>query len=205
VFGPLPKDYDVRLPQSKRRAAMRAALAWKLRDGLVHVVEEPGTAAASVRGWLARRLARRRRARQHMARAGARAPAATSRRQGRAARAASTISCARHPATRAAPAAMEELCKERPVTHHPHAVADGEVPRPERHNQVAFRACARRPRATQAAVERIFKAKVAAVNVVNMPGKEKRLGKNIGRRSDWKKAIVTLKPGEKIEIIEGVS
>jgi large subunit ribosomal protein L4 len=40
VFGPLPKEYDVRLPQSKRRAAFRAALAWKLRDGLVHVVEE---------------------------------------------------------------------------------------------------------------------------------------------------------------------
>jgi large subunit ribosomal protein L4 len=40
VFGPLPKDYDVRIPQSKRRAAMRAALAWKLRDGLVHVIEE---------------------------------------------------------------------------------------------------------------------------------------------------------------------
>jgi large subunit ribosomal protein L4 len=40
VFGPMPKDYDVRLPQSKRRAALRAALAWKLRDGLVHVVEE---------------------------------------------------------------------------------------------------------------------------------------------------------------------
>jgi large subunit ribosomal protein L4 len=40
VFGPLPKDYDVRVPQSKRRAALRAALAWKLRDGLVHVVEE---------------------------------------------------------------------------------------------------------------------------------------------------------------------
>ena len=37
VFGPLPKDYDVRLPQTKRRAALRAALAWKLRDGLVHV------------------------------------------------------------------------------------------------------------------------------------------------------------------------
>ena len=40
VFGPLPKNYDVRLPQSKRRAALRAALAWKMRDGLVHVIEE---------------------------------------------------------------------------------------------------------------------------------------------------------------------
>src|SRR5512141_3356443 len=40
VFGPMPKDYDVRMPQSKRRAALRAALAWKLRDGLVHVIDE---------------------------------------------------------------------------------------------------------------------------------------------------------------------
>ena len=76
----------------------------------------------------------------------------------------------------------------------------------ERHNQVAFRVDRDATKSDiKAAVERIFKAKVAAVNVVNMPGKEKRLGKNIGRRSDWKKAIVTLKPGEKIEIIEGVS
>jgi large subunit ribosomal protein L23 len=76
----------------------------------------------------------------------------------------------------------------------------------ERHNQVAFRVD---PGATKSdiksAVEKIFKAKVAAVNVVNVSGKQKRLGKNVGRRSDWKKAIVTLKPGEKIEIIEGVS
>lgn len=76
----------------------------------------------------------------------------------------------------------------------------------ERHNQVAFRVD---PAATKsdikAAVERIFKAKVAAVNVVNVAGKEKRLGRHVGRRSDWKKAIVTLKAGEKIEIIEGVA
>ena len=76
----------------------------------------------------------------------------------------------------------------------------------ERHNQVAFRVDpAANKSEIKAAVERIFKAKVAAVNVVNVSGKEKRLGKNIGRRSDWKKAIVTLKAGEKIEIIEGVA
>jgi large subunit ribosomal protein L23 len=76
----------------------------------------------------------------------------------------------------------------------------------EKHNQVAFRVSpdANKTEIKQA-VERIFKAKVAAVNVINVAGKEKRLGKNIGRRPDWKKAIVTLKPGEKIEIIEGVS
>jgi len=55
VFGPLPKDYDVRLPQSKRRAALRAALAWKLRDGFVHVVEDlPETAGKTktLASWL---------------------------------------------------------------------------------------------------------------------------------------------------------
>lgn len=56
VFGPLPKVYDVRLPQSKRRAALRAALAWKLRDGLVHVIEdvpETGGKAKAFAAWLA--------------------------------------------------------------------------------------------------------------------------------------------------------
>jgi large subunit ribosomal protein L23 len=76
----------------------------------------------------------------------------------------------------------------------------------ERHNQVAFRVATDANKTEiKEAVERIFKAKVAAVNVINVSGKAKRLGKNVGRRSDWKKAIVTLKPGEKIEIIEGVS
>ena len=218
VFGPLPKDYDVRLPQSKRRAAMRAALAWKLRDGLVHVIEEfpeTGGKAKVVRG-LARadRLARRRRARPaHRRRPGAGARRQQPpRRQGRAAR-------------RLRPQRPRGLSPPRADARGPGRDGGtmGKVNDPyriirkplltekchdlkEKHNQVAFRVD---PTATKsdikAAVERIFKAKVAAVNTVNITGKEKRLGKNIGRRSDWKKAIVTLKPGEKIEIIEGVS
>jgi large subunit ribosomal protein L23 len=76
----------------------------------------------------------------------------------------------------------------------------------EKHNQVAFRVLADANKTEiKEAVERIFKAKVASVNVINIAGKKKRLGRNVGYRSDWKKAIVTLKPGEKIEIIEGVS
>ncbi len=47
------------------------------------------------------------------------------------------------------------------------------------------------------AVEKIFKVKVAAVRTQNVRGKEKRVGRSLGRRSDWKKAYVTLKPGEK--------
>jgi large subunit ribosomal protein L23 len=76
----------------------------------------------------------------------------------------------------------------------------------EKHNQVAFKvAVGANKTEIKEAVERIFKAKVASVNVINVAGKQKRLGRNVGRRADWKKAIVTLKPGEKIEIIEGVS
>ena len=53
------------------------------------------------------------------------------------------------------------------------------------------------------AIEGIFKVKVADVTTVNVAGKKKRMGMREGRRSDWKKAYVTLKPGEKIDIFEG--
>ena len=52
------------------------------------------------------------------------------------------------------------------------------------------------------AVEALLKVKVDRVNVLNMPGKLKRLGRFSGRRSDWKKAFVTLKTGEKLEMYE---
>lgn len=53
------------------------------------------------------------------------------------------------------------------------------------------------------AIEAIFKVKVADVTTVNVAGKKKRLGQRMGRRPDWKKAYVTLRPGEKIEMFEG--
>ena len=52
------------------------------------------------------------------------------------------------------------------------------------------------------AVEQIYKVKVQAVNTMRYEGKMKRLGRTQGRRSDWKKAVVTLKPGETIELFE---
>jgi large subunit ribosomal protein L23 len=50
------------------------------------------------------------------------------------------------------------------------------------------------------AVEKIFKTKVVNVHTINMKGKKKRLGRIMGRRKDWKKAIVTLAPGSSIEV-----
>lgn len=54
------------------------------------------------------------------------------------------------------------------------------------------------------AVEEIFKVKVDRVTTMNYMGKTKRMGKYEGKRPDWKKAIVKLKEGEKIDFIEGV-
>ncbi len=54
------------------------------------------------------------------------------------------------------------------------------------------------------AVEKAFNVKVTKVNVMTVPGKEKRVGGRLVLTQSWKKAIVTLKPGDKIEIFEGV-
>jgi len=54
------------------------------------------------------------------------------------------------------------------------------------------------------AVESIFKVKVRSVKLMNVKGKERRIGRNVGRRPDWKKAIVRLGPGENIEFFEGI-
>ena len=52
------------------------------------------------------------------------------------------------------------------------------------------------------AVEALLKVKVARVNLMNVRGKIKRLGRFSGKRPDWKKAFVTLKEGEKLELYE---
>jgi large subunit ribosomal protein L23 len=52
------------------------------------------------------------------------------------------------------------------------------------------------------AVEALLKVKVEKVNLMNVRGKVKRLGRFSGKRSDWKKAFVTLKAGEKLEMYE---
>ncbi len=54
------------------------------------------------------------------------------------------------------------------------------------------------------AVEKAFSVNVKAVNMITVPAKPKGFGRMKGHKSAWKKAIVTLKPGDKIEIFEGV-
>jgi large subunit ribosomal protein L23 len=54
------------------------------------------------------------------------------------------------------------------------------------------------------AVEKLFKVKVRRVHTMNLVGKRKRMGRFFGWKSDWKKAIVTLREGDRIEFFEGV-
>jgi len=54
------------------------------------------------------------------------------------------------------------------------------------------------------AVEKLFRVKVDKVRTCNMHGKDKRVGTHIGRRSDWKKAVVTLAQGHKIDFLENL-
>jgi large subunit ribosomal protein L23 len=54
----------------------------------------------------------------------------------------------------------------------------------------------------KAAVEQLFNAQVAAVNTVNVAGKSKRTAHGIGKRSNWKKAYVTLKEGSNVDFFE---
>ena len=54
------------------------------------------------------------------------------------------------------------------------------------------------------AVEEVFKVKVKAVNTMRMLGKVRRMGIHSGRKPNWKKAIVTLEEGQKIQFFEGM-
>jgi large subunit ribosomal protein L23 len=69
----------------------------------------------------------------------------------------------------------------------------------DKSNQVVFRVsdAATKPE-IKAAVELLFKVKVAAVNVTNVKGKKKRFGRSMGRRRNWRKAYICLAPGQEI-------
>ncbi|MCD4715407.1 MAG: 50S ribosomal protein L23 [Desulfobacterales bacterium] len=72
-------------------------------------------------------------------------------------------------------------------------------------NQISFKVHRRANKIeVKQAVETLFKTKVLDVKTMNMRGKRRRMGKSLGKKSDWKKAIVKLAPGENIEIFEGM-
>ena len=74
----------------------------------------------------------------------------------------------------------------------------------DKNEQVIFRVAndATKPE-IKAAVELLFKVEVESVQVSNVRGKEKRFGRFVGRRNNWKKAYVCLKEGQEINFAEG--
>ena len=73
----------------------------------------------------------------------------------------------------------------------------------DKHEQVVFRVVqdATKPE-VKAAVELMFKVQVEKVQIANVMGKEKRFGRFVGRRRNWKKAYVCLKPGQEINFAQ---
>jgi large subunit ribosomal protein L23 len=72
-------------------------------------------------------------------------------------------------------------------------------------NQITFEVDRRANRIEiRRAIETIFKVRVAEVRTMQVKGKAKQRGRIVGKRRDWKKAIVKLMPGERIDFFEGV-
>jgi large subunit ribosomal protein L23 len=73
------------------------------------------------------------------------------------------------------------------------------------HNQVIFRVpLTATKREVKAAIEGLFKVNVTAVNTIRVMGKLKRFRGRPGRRSDYKKAVVTLREGQRIDVTTGI-
>jgi len=75
----------------------------------------------------------------------------------------------------------------------------------ELNNQLTFEVDRRANRVEiRHAVEKVFDVRVKQVRTMQIKGKVKRVGRTLGKRRDWKKAVVTLAKGENIEFFEGV-
>lgn len=90
------------------------------------------------------------------------------------------------------------------IIHHP-VVSEKSTELKGSSNQLVFKVAMNANKIEiKKAIETIFGVKVLSVRTMRVLGKEKRLGRNAGKRPDWKKAIVRLKEGDTIDFFEGV-
>ena len=86
----------------------------------------------------------------------------------------------------------------------PHITEKGNLQK-ELNNQISFKVHPKANKvAIRQAVQTILKKKVLEVKTINVRGKKRRMGRHMGKRADWKKAVVKLKKGELIELFEKV-
>jgi large subunit ribosomal protein L23 len=106
---------------------------------------------------------------------------------------------------RVIPSAKTELTREAMYALVRQPVITEKSTAASEHNQVTFRVpLTATKREVKAAVEGLFNVKVSAVNTIRVEGKEKRFKGRLGERSDFKKAIVTLAEGSKIDVTTGI-
>lgn len=96
------------------------------------------------------------------------------------------------------------MTNNRPVLVHPLLTEKMMVLQDERNQYGFVVAKAANKLEIKSAVEKQFNVTVEDVRTMNVIGKLKRQGKFVGRRSSWKKAVITLKQGDRIELVEGV-
>jgi large subunit ribosomal protein L23 len=90
------------------------------------------------------------------------------------------------------------------VIKEPHITEKANIQK-EGANQITFKVHKKANKVEiRQAVETFFKTKVLDVRTMNVLGKRRRMGKTVGKKSDWKKAVVRLAPGENIEFFEGM-
>ena len=101
--------------------------------------------------------------------------------------------------------AVKTVSRERMYNIVRRPVITEKATRGSEHNQVTFEVAldASKPEIRQA-VENLFDVKVTSVNTLRVKGKEKRFKGRLGRRSDYKKSIVTLGEGQHIDVTAGV-
>lgn len=96
------------------------------------------------------------------------------------------------------------MLEEYTIIRRPIITEKGTILKDE-NNQVVFEVD---PRANKSeikkAVEKLFKVTVLEVRTQNRKGKPKRMGRTFGRRKNWKKAVITLKEGSRVDFFEGV-
>ena len=90
------------------------------------------------------------------------------------------------------------------VIKGPHITEKGNLQK-ELNNQISLKVHPKANKvAIRQAVQTILKKKVLEVKTINVRGKKRRMGRHMGKRADWKKAVVKLAPGENIEFFDGV-
>lgn len=90
------------------------------------------------------------------------------------------------------------------VIREPH-ITEKATTQKGRHNHVTLKVDRRANKIEiKRAVEGLLRARVRDVKTINVRGKRRRVGRFVGRRPDWKKAVVVLAPGENVEFFEGM-